>query len=522
MSLPYSAIVPITGVVESPAFAVEKKHMLLAVTSSLMPSSTPYLEFSGASAIADFGAYFGKSTTEYAQLQKYFGFVSKGGNAPEKVVVARWYKANTAAFIKGKKVTTPASTILALTDAMFTIDMDGTESVITIDFTSQENPDSTYSDIARVIQEALQTSYAGATCVYSSVTGGFIITSPVTGSASTVGGVSGVDSSEGTDVSEMLNLANADLSQGVDAETFADFCDRIYHANSSGYSITTLETLTYEDIVPAVAWLQTTLNGQSYNTMMRLVFNVSDKVEAKALSATLENEGYTGYVICYDPNGEWINVLDCAICASIDYQVDGGSINFNFQPAVGYTPITTLGTVIDYQQGLTNASLVEELNRNCISYVYSVGFGSQEQVYYGYGLMAGSFGTESVQVDESALENAIQVSIMNGLSALNKVPLRGQDATDLVSSLLAAPIAQFVKNGVIAKGGTLTTAEKASVSQMTGNANAGDSLEMTGYYYMIYDLTEEDIAAKRVRVLLCYLAAGCLNQLRIINKVYGA
>ena len=105
---------------------------------------------------------------------------------------------------------------------------------------------------------------------------------------------------------------------------------------------------------------------------------------------------------------------------------------------------------------------------------------------------------------------------------MNKVPLRGQDATDLVSSLLASPISQFVKNGVIAQGGVLTATEKASVAQMTGNANAADSLEMSGYYYKIYDLTEEDIAAKRVRVLLCYLAAGCLNQLRIVNKVYGA
>ena len=519
MSLPYSAIVPITGVVESPAFAVEKKHMLLAVTSSLMPTSAQYLEFSGASAVADFGAYFGKSTAEYVQLQKYFGFISKNGNAPEKVVVARWYKENTAAFIKGEKVSASMTTIGAISNGAFRISLDGVSAEISgLDFTGA----SAYSDVASVIQEGLQGSFGGATVVYNSTTGGFIITSPTTGKDSSAGGVSGVDSSEATDVSDLLGLAKGVLSQGVDAETYAQFCDRIYNANSSGYSITTLETLTDEDIVPAVAWLKTTLNGQSYNTMVRLVFNIKDKTEAKALSSTLDAQGYTGYVICYDPNDEFINVLDCAICASIDYQVDNGSINFNFQPASGYTAITTLGSVVDYQQGLTNSSLVEDLNNNYISYVYSVGFGTQEQVYYGYGLMAGAFGTESVQVDESALESAIQVSVINGLTALNKVPLRGQDATDLVSSLLASPISQFVKNGVIAQEGTLTAVEKASVAQMTGNANAADSLEMSGYYYMVYDLTEEDIAAKRVRVLLCYLAAGCLNQLRVINKVYGA
>ncbi|MBQ6349811.1 MAG: DUF3383 family protein [Methanobrevibacter sp.] len=522
MSLPYSAIVPITGVVESPTFTVEKKHMLLAVTSPLMPTSTPYLEFSGASAIADFGSYFGKSMAEYAQLQKYFGFISKNGNAPEKAVVARWYNTDTAAFIKGKKVSANVSTLNAIEDGALAITMNGVTTAVTgIDFSGA----SAYSDIASILQLAFGEKGIGVSVVYNSTTGGFIVTSSVTGKDSTTGGISDIDSSESseyTDIAGLLGLADAELSQGVNAESFAEFCDRIYHANTSGYSITTLEKLTDSDIIPAVAWLQATLNGQSYNTMVRLVFNMNDKTEAKALSSTLSADGYTGYVICYDPNNEFINILDCAICASIDYQVDGGSINFNFQPAMGYTAITTLGTVVDYQQGLTNASLVEDLNSNYISYVYSVGFGSQEEIYYGYGLMAGDFGTESVQVDESALETAIQISVLNGLSALNKVPLRGQDATDLVSSLLASPISQFVKNGVIAQGGVLTATEKASVAQMTGNANAADSLEMSGYYYKIYDLTEEDIAAKRVRVLLCYLAAGCLNQLRIVNKVYGA
>ncbi|MBO7735238.1 MAG: DUF3383 family protein [Methanobrevibacter sp.] len=517
MSLPYSAIVPITGVVESPTFATEKKHLLLAVTNELIPTSKPWMEFGGAGAVSEYGAYCGKSGTEYEQLQKYFSFVSKGGNAPEKVVVARWYRENTAAFIKGAKVAESVSSLNAVTDGSLKITIDGTtEDVTGLDFSS----DTSYSAIASTIQTALQTDFSGATVAYSSITGGFIITSPTTGSTSSVGAVG--DASTGSAVANKLGLKKAELSQGVNAETYAGFCDRIYHANSSGFSISTYETLSESDIVGAVEWLQSNLNGQSYNTRYRLVFNETDKTTAKALASTLEGLGYTGYVICYDPKGEWVNTLDCAICATIDYEVDNGAINFNFQPAVGYTPITTLGTVVDYQQGLTNSSLMEELDASRISCVYSVGFGSQEQVYYGSGLMAGSFGTEATQVDESALEQAVQVTVLNGLTSLNKVPLRGEDATSLISSMLASPIGEFVKNGVIAKGGKLTSTERASVSQATGSANAGDALESVGYYYMIYDLTEADIQARRVRVLLCYLASGAVNKLRIINRVYGA
>ena len=87
MSLPYGFIVPNTAVVDSPAFVTEKKHMLLAMVNDLIPTSTPYLEFAGASAVADFGAYFGLGVAEYAQVRKYFGYLSKDGNAPEKLVV---------------------------------------------------------------------------------------------------------------------------------------------------------------------------------------------------------------------------------------------------------------------------------------------------------------------------------------------------------------------------------------------------------------------------------------------------
>lgn len=517
MSLPFSSIVPITGVVESPAFTQEKKHMLLAMNTSLIPSGTSYLEFGGASALTDFASYFGKEVPEYGALTKYFGFVSKNGNAPEKALVACWYKEDTAPFTKGNKLTTSVSALKEITDGSFTITFnDTTEEITGLDFSTAN----AYSDVATIIQTALQTDFAGTTVAYNSITGGFIITGATAGVEGTTGGVSAGET--GTDVSELLGLKGATTSQGVNAETFADFCDRIYHANTGAFSITTLETLADTDITPAVAWLQTTLNGQSYNTVNRLVFNFTDKTTAKAIASTLDGLSYTGFVICYDPYGENVNILDCAICASIDYQIDGGAINFNFQPAVGYTAITTLGTVVDYQQGLTNSSLMQDLDNNKISCVYSVGFGTQEQVFYGSGLMAGDFGTESTQVDESALELAIQVSILNGLASLNKIPLRGDDATDLVSSLLATPIEQFIKNGVIAQGATLSTVERASVAQATGNANASDSLEMTGYYYKIYDLTEEDIAQKRVRVLLCYVASGCLNRVRIINKIYGA
>lgn len=515
MSLPYSSIVPISGVVTKPAFTVEKKHILLAMVNDLIPSSTPALEFSGASAVTDFGAYFGQSVPEYAAMQKYFGFLSKGGSAPDKAVVARWYKSAAAAFIKGSEVVTTVADFASVADGSLGITLDGTTAEISgVDLSGVTS----YSDVATKLQEAMQDSFAGATVAYNSLTGGFIITGATTGSEGTAGAVTA--GTEGTDLSSLLGLANAEISQGANAETFAQFCDRIYQANTAGYSITTLESLEQADIEASVQWLQSVVGSQTYNTVVRLVFNFADLDTAKAVAQALNAKSYTGYVLTYDPNGENVNILDCAICASIDYEVANGSINFNFQPAVGYTPITTLGTVVDYQAGKTNSSLIEDLNSNCISCVYSVGFGSQETVFYGFGLMAGAFGTEDVQVNEASLEQHLQVEIINTLAGVNKIKLQGSDAVDMVSSVIVQPLELFKNNGAIARNGVVSNADRIAIVQATGNPDAADAVANTGYYFQVQPLTSEDIAARRVRVLICYLCGGVVNKVQIIDRIF--
>lgn len=518
MALPYSSIVAITGKVQSASFEVEKKHMLLAMDNFLIPSTVPFLEFTN---VSGFKNYFGSSIEEYTQVQKYFSWLSKTGLAPEKLVVARWFKVDTAPFYKGEEVTESVANLKLITNGSFNVSFTDTVFEVVLDLSSI----TTYSDIASLIETAIQANTAGgveftsATCTYNSITKGFIITGGSTGKDYTVQSISA--GTTGTDLSDLLSLLNSDLSQGVDAETYAEFCDRIYNANSAGFSITTLETLTNDEIKDAVIWLQTVANGQTYNTVVRQVFNISNKTTAETLQTELIALEYTGYVVCYDPNNEYINILDCAICATIDYQVTNGSINFNFQNAKGYTSVTNFGSVVDYQAGNINLLLSEELDSYKLNYVYSVGFGSNETLYYGKGLMAGDFVTEDVQVNESWLEQDIQVNVINAFDVLNKLALRGDDATDLLSSLITPSFEKGKINGTVAKNGTLSDSDKLSIYQATGNSSAADAVANNGYYFVIQPLSAEDIELRRVRIVTCYLIGGVINQVRVINNIYG-
>ena len=522
MSLPYSKFVPISAKVQSPAFTVEKQHALLATTNSLIGTQTPFIEFAGASALTNFKATLGGGNADYTFASKYFAFSSKTGASPDKLVVARWYKTATAPFIKGVKVTATVAELKEVTSGSFGLTLGESTTEIDVNLASA----SSYSEVAGLIETAIRaytgggTAFTGASVAYSTITKGFRITSGDTGAEATVAAVTA--GATGTDLSEMLGLASAELSQGADAESFAEFCDRIVNANSAGFSITTNETLSDTDIIPAVAWLQGSIGDQTIATVCRLVFDIADKATAKALQSTMAELSYTGYVVVYDPYSEYVHALDCAICAATDHQAANGAINFNFQPAVGYTPITTLGDVVNYQAGQTNLSLAQELDELCISYVYSVGAGTQQVVLYGMGLMQGAYGTEDVQCNEAALEKDLQVAVMNGFIAVNKYKLQGTDAQEAISGLITPSFERAKRNGAIALNGTLSDSDKISIYNATGNEEAAGAVEQNGYYFQIQDLTAEDISLRRVRVLVCYLSGGVINVLRITTNIYGA
>lgn len=518
MSLPFSSVVAVSGVVQTPAFTTEKQHMLLAITNTLSPTTIPFVEFTSAQA---FASYFGKEIAEYTQINRYFNFLSKTGLAPDKVVIANWYKNATQAFYKGNRITTSIASLQAIREGSFKITF-GTETFeVVVDLTTI----TTYSDVASLIETAIQANTEGgdaftnATCTFNTITQGLIITNGTeAGTRATVSNITA--GTTGTDISSLLGFLACTLSQGANAETWTDFCDRIYQANSTGFSITTIQDLTNEDIKNSIEWLQTVQNGQTYNTAVRLVFNWQATIDNLVTLKSSISQDYTGYIITYDPYNEGINVLACAICASTDYEATNGTKNFNFQPAVGYTPITNYGTITDYQSGQTNLGVVEALDVLNVSYIYSLGAGLNEQIYYGKGLMAGAFGTEDVQVNEAWIEKDLQVNIINAFDTLEKIKLQGTDAVELMNSLIAPTFEKAQKNGAVAFNGILSNTSKISILQATNNNNAPDTVANNGFYYQVQPLTQADLDARRVRIVICYLCGGVVNTVRIINNLY--
>lgn len=507
MSVPFYIFAPTTAKVVKPAFTAEKQHMILAVKNSLIPTSVPFLEFESAS---DYALSFGQDAV-YSALIKYFSFLSKSGTAPDKAVIMRWFETATAPFAVGTQLPKNALAIInEITSGTIKYTLDGTEETVSnLDFSTQTS----LSNVATVLQTEIGN---GVTVSYSSITGGFIITAPSTGSEHTIGDFGGDEN-----VLSALGLTNAVLSQGVDAETFATFCDRVLDANPAGFTITTLETVTEEDKLASVAWLQQVINEQTLYTNKKLTFNFNNLDDLTSFSDQIQVLSYTGVSMTYDPNGEDVNILDAACSASTDYD-NGQTKNYNFQPATGYTSVTNLGLVTDYQDGQTNVGLFNKLNNLGACFVYSIGYGSQEQTYYGTGVMLGDFGTEDIQANQAALESRLQLSIINGLAAVEKLKLRGTDAEAALSGLIDPNFKLFQKNGAIAYDGTLEDSDRLTIVNSFGSSDIADAIENNGYYFQIEELTASDTAARQRRVKYAYLAGGVINKVVFNAAIYGA
>lgn len=508
----YSRFVDITSKIQKPTFTVEKKHGLLAIDNPLFPSTIPFIEFTS---LLDYKAMFGANDSNLTFVQKYFNFISKTGTTVDKLVVARWYNNATAGFLAGNDVSKNLAILKAITNGSFKISLNSSENEIVCDFSTQTS----LSGIATVIQTALQTftddeAFTTATCQYNTTINGFIITNGTTGVMSTVDSVGA--GTTGTNLLNLLGFAsNPVLSQGANVETYADYCDRLYQANNSGFAYTTNITIEDDDITNSIAWVQ------AYNNSVKLVFSFNDYDNESTFISGLLALNYTSYVFLFDPYNEYVNALDCAIGGSIDYTNNQGTINFNFQPAIGYTPITTYGTVQDYQNGKTNEVFGNQLDALKVNYIYSVGFGNQQTTLYGTGAMVGAYGLESTQINEAWFVKSLQTAVMNAFISLNKIQLQGEDGKNTISSVIQPSFNQAKINGTLSPG-TLTATDKINIVAITGNPQAPDSITNNGYYYQIQSLTDEDIQLKRVRILILYLTGGVVNKIQAINNLFGA
>lgn len=495
MAIPASQIVSISPRVLQAGGTDLVLNGLFLSESNLIPSTSLALEFASAS---DVGAYFGTTGNEYAAAAVYFKGYDNSFKKPRTLLIGRRVNAAAAAYVRGGKYTGTIEDLQLITAGALTFTIDGTSVALTsLDLSGE----STYSDVCTVINTALTTAGSSATASYDAGQECFVITSGTTGATSSI------TYESGTTLGLLLNWTEdtgAVLSQGMDSMDVAANMAAIRAVSENWATFTNLYTPAADSEVLALsAWASS--QGVEY-----LYVAWSESLQLIAQSDTTSiavqiNESQNGATtLIY--GGLRYAAFVCGAVASIDWERVNGVITLAFKSQSGLS-----ATV----QSATDA--VTLLGKKC-NFYGNYATRNDAFVFLYNGSMFGQYNFIDPFINAVWFNNAIQVSIMNGITMAGRVPYN-EDGYTLIRAWIQDPINRALRNGVIDTGMALSEAQKAEVISEAG-MDITDALQTEGYYLQVED------AGAQVRtnrespsIGLWYTYAGSVQKIELASTL---
>ena len=202
--------------------------------------------------LTDVAGDIGPTTEEYKKAQAWFG-----QKRAAIVKIARQFLAAQAGQLRGANVSeTLLSAFTAITTGGFDIAINGAnEQLSALDFSGAASMPA----VAAILQTALAAAVASTTCTWNAALGCFVVTSPTTGTSSTVGyAAAPTHSGSPVDVSVLIGLASGTGAQayaGIAIESMTDALNAsaIFDPNFFGL---TLAGGTTQDQKDAMAWAE--------------------------------------------------------------------------------------------------------------------------------------------------------------------------------------------------------------------------------------------------------------------------
>lgn len=445
-------------------------------------SLVPYgavLEFVGLDSV---GNWFGTASDEYAFASKYFGYVSRSGNVPQKISFALHSDVAKPARLYGKVKPTSLATFKNLANADITIKIGEDSYALTgLDLTAATS----LTDVAETVTEALDTATTEtiASFTYDSVLGRFVLTTVATGADVTVGYPTGTlaplfGMSEGT--------VGAILSEGSDSESGLTALSASAELTNNFYSFTFLTTVSDEEEI--AAWVK----AQNIRYMWSLGVTTSNATTKAALLKDYDGVGLT--------LGDDCVFLPMAIAAAINYNTPNASVDFMYQQAAGI------------QASVTSQEAQQAYDAIRVNY-----YGTTQQAgnlisFYQDGKLQGSVQSMGVFVNEAWLKDALFTSILNLRLSLDSLPAN-ETGLAYVKTAIQEVIEKAQNNGVISIGKTLDATQKTYIAQITGDKNAWQSIQSVGYWLSatVEKYTENETEKYKVSYLLVYAKGDSIN-----------
>ena len=494
MAIPASQIVKINPRVIQASGTDLVLNGLFLTTSGLIPAGSVM----GFSTADDVGAFFGTASDEYTVAAVYFQGYKNSFKKPRQIFFGSRVNAASAAWLRGSKFTGTLAQLQAVTAGTLDLSINGTAIALTaLDFSSATS----LSGCAAVLQTALSAVLASTQCAYSSQTGAFQITSPTTGDASTI-----TYAEEGT-LATLLGLTQAKgtvVSQGSDALDVAANMRSIRGATENWATFTFLYSATDDEMLELSAWASA--QGVEYLFVCWSTdSNLKNQVDTTSIAYKLK-EANAGATTLIFGDAKYASFI-MGEAASIDWDRTQGAINFAFKNGDALAP------TID---NATEATTL--LQKHCNIYGTYATRNDDFVLLYDAN-MFGDYRYIDPFVNAIWLNNALQVSIMNGLEISPRVPYN-EDGYTLIRSWCQDPINRARKNGVIDPGVTLSEAQKAELIREAG-LDITSNLQTDGYYLQVIDAGAQVRTTRDTpNVSLWYAYGGSVNRVEMASTLF--
>ncbi|AYO83577.1 DUF3383 domain-containing protein [Methylobacterium brachiatum] len=354
-----------------------------------------------------------------------------------------------------------------------------------------------------VASGTITASAAPVVVSFDSISGGFLISSGITGGPSTAAYATGALA----DALFLSQATGATISQGAAATTPGNFMSNLAMYTQNWATFATLfdpdggAVGTNTQKLAFAAWT----NAQNN----RFAYIVRDLDTAPAVSsnatssfgAQLKLLNYSGTVPIYETGPQGIPAFVCGMIASIDFNRQNGRITTKFKKQTGLVA------------GVTDLLTASNLTANGYNYYGAYATANNMFVIFAEGTVSGPFQWLDSYVNQIWLNNALQLAILNMMVQVNSLPYN-TDGYALVEAACLDPINAALKARVIAPGITLSQGQIAQINNTIGLPGVADTVSQRGWYLKIADAAPQvRQARKSPPCTLFYTDGGSIHQI---------
>jgi hypothetical protein len=334
-----------------------------------------------------------------------------------------------------------------------------------------------------VASEAMTGVATAPLVTFDSVSGGFVITSGITGSASTAAFATGTLA-----VPLLLTSATgATLSQGAAAAVPATFMNAIIAQTTNWASLFTAfdpdggngNTIK----LALAAWTNSVAPRYAYLAWDTDITPTASVPAVSSLGNQVNNVlNFSGTVPIYEPTDLNHAAFISGAIAAINFNAPNGRITFAFRTQTGIAPAVTNPTVAF---NLGGAPLTAGSFGNGYNFVGAFGTANQSFINYKRGTVSGPFKWLNSYVFQIWLTNQFQLAAEKYMTSIGSFGY-DTDGFTAFESAMQTVIQQGLTFGMYAGGVTLSSSQIQAINLLAG-ANIATTLQTQGWYFQVID-----------------------------------